>query len=195
MFSLSSARLQPEASVNFTDLPIDRISQGDPAEFPAGSIVFTPFTWHEAEPLQVGIRVGSEADILTLTDWHGGRSKAGMIVTAREDRPVYGIKPDGALPRIFANPKAQGIGYREAGRIPGTIGLGVSGIFLMSKARVPGFEGAMNTYPIDPVTWMKTVIPNGGGPEFWITDWSIRFPLSEADAFVVAIDRVEGGVI
>lgn len=177
--------------MDLSTLPAHRLSHGAPKDFPAGSILFTPYSWYQSEPLQVGVRVGDEVAILALTDWHAGRSKAGTIVESRDDKSVFGLKPDVGLPVIMLDPKGMSIGYDNAARSSGLIGLGSGGLFLMSKASQPGFRSSTYSYAIDPVTWQRAEIPRGGEPEAWISDWSIRVPLSETDAFVIAIDRTK----
>lgn len=182
--------------MDFSTLPVHRLDHGAPKDFPAGSILFTPYSWYQPEPLQVGVRVGDDADIFALSDWHAGRSKAGTIVESRDDRPVFGLKPNIGPPVIMIDPKGKSIGYEDSGKLSGLIGLGTAGLFLMSKARQPGFHSATYSYAIDPVSWQRVEVPQGGRPEAWTADWSIRVPLSEADAFVIGIDRtvVGGGV-
>lgn len=175
--------------MDLSALPAHKLSHGAPEDFPAGTILFTPYTWFRPEPFQVGVRVGAKAEIFALSEWYDGQAEAGTIVEAQTGMPVFGLRPDAGLPTVMLNPRGHSIGYDNAGRVAGLVGLGKGGLFLIAKAPRSQLRGVRFDYAIDPKTWLPAEIAQGDEPQAWIDDWSLRIPLSDVDSFVIAIDR------
>lgn len=171
-------------------LPADQLSAKPAGEFPPGTLIFTPYAWYGAEPLQLGIRVGDGAEIFALTPWHGGHSAAGTIVTSRSDRPVFGLHPERKA-RLYLNPSATSVELKRNQETSGLVGLSGQGMVLASKRPEPGFQTFSHQYLIDPITWRQVERSAGGTPEIWFADWQVRIELPGNETFVASVASEE----
>ncbi|GAA0640478.1 hypothetical protein [Brevundimonas lenta] len=172
--------------MELTHLPADLLSAAKAGDFPAGTLIFTPYAWYGEEPLQLGIRVGDEGDIFALTDWHGGRSKAGTIVTTRGDRPVFGFQH---VARLYLNPSTSTVAINSSRAANGFVALSSEGLVLASIRPDPNFHTMSYPYLIDPRTWQPLAASAQVSPEVWFDDWQIRIELSGNETFVASIAR------
>lgn len=176
-------------------LPADQVETARTDEFPAGSLVFAPYAEHTSERLQLGVRIGEERQVLALTPWFGGHRQAGCIVEPRADRPLFGIKSDRiGKPILDFDPAELTEDAPDAWRgALGLLGFGEAGVVLYAKADEPNGYPTSRGILIDPVTWALVEREPGQFPTTWTSAWSLRFPLTDRDWFLIAPDRLAAG--
>ena len=176
-------------------LPADQVSADKAEAFPPGSLVFAPYAEHRAERFQLGVRIGQDRQVLALTPWFGGHRQSGCVIEPRTDRPLFGIKAvKNCRPILDFDPSALTQEAPDAWRgALGLLGFSETGLTLYAKADDPNGLPSSRGVLIDPVTWDIVETEPRHFPTTWTSAWSLRFPLTDRDWFVIAPDRLATG--
>jgi hypothetical protein len=160
-------------------------------DFPPGPVVFRPLKDRVAGALQIGVRVGTEAQIYCLSDWFGGDYSIHDLLTIEDAKLTFWGFAPASEPVVAVSFDITGPLHREPSASDtsgGYLSLNDAGLCLRAQGHRQDATRRAQV-AIDPLTWLKTSSSAGEHPAAWLAKWSLTARVGEAPLFRVEVDN------
>jgi hypothetical protein len=165
------------------------VKAGRLGDFPPGALVFRPLKDNVAGELQIGVRVGPEAEIYCLSDWFGGSYAIHDLLTVEDAKLTFwGFSPQNE-PVVAVSFDISGALHPEPSvndTSGGYLSLNAGGVRLHARSRRRDAPRAQ--VAIDPVTWLKIASSTADPSAAWLANWSLTARVGEAELCRVEVD-------